>query len=171
MTQHQPGQHNSSSPCIECGGTRVVERSAQQTFPYGSAGEQVLLTASMPAFTCLDCGFEYFDETGEAARHAAVCRHLGLQTPEEIRKIREATGLTRAEFCQLTGFGSASLQRWEAGSILPNTSSDRLIFLLQFPENVQRLRDLADSVAKSPSPTPATIGDPTAAKEPTFANR
>ncbi len=101
----------------------------------------------MPVFTCEDCGYEYFDERGEAARQAAVCRRLGVQTPEEVRRTRECTGLSRAEFCELTGFGAASLQRWESGMVVPNASSDRLIFLLQFPDNVERLRKRTAAIA------------------------
>ena len=100
----------------------------------------------MPVISCEDCQFEFFDERGEAARHAAVCKHLGVQTPDEIRKVREVSGLGRAEFCELTGFGSASLQRWESGIFIPNASSDRLIFLLRFAENIERLRNKTSSV-------------------------
>jgi DNA-binding transcriptional regulator YiaG len=94
----------------------------------------------MPVYICEDCGYEFFDERGESARHDAVCRHIGVQTPDEIRKVREAAGLSRAEFCQISGFGIASLQRWETGEVIPNASSDRLIYLLQYGENLSRLR-------------------------------
>jgi len=94
----------------------------------------------MPVFTCQDCGYEFFDERGESAQHDAVCRHLGVQTPHEIRGVREAAGLSRTEFCELGGFGIASLQRWETGEVIPNASSDRLIYLLQFKQNLEGLR-------------------------------
>jgi len=111
MQQETSGMHDSQELCIECGGARLIERVREQSFAYGPPGDQVLLTASMPVFICEDCGYESFDERGEAARHAAVCRHLGVQTPDEVRMTRERTGLSRAEFCQLAGFGPASLQR------------------------------------------------------------
>lgn len=148
--------------CIECGSTKIVERTTEQAFAYGTAGDQVSLIASMPVFTCADCGFEYFDERGEVARHAAVCRHLGVQTPEEICKTREGTGLTRAEFCHLSGFGSASLQRWESGMVVPNASSDRLIFLLRFPDNVERLKKRENAVSQRVLPYLAAVTDPVA---------
>ncbi len=152
MHQDTNGMHDSVGLCIECGGSNLVERMREQSFPYGVPGDQVILTALMPVFTCEDCSYEYFDERGEAARHAAVCRHLGVHTPEEIRKIREGTQLTRAEFCQLSGFGSASLQRWESGVIVPNTSSDRLIFLLQYTDNVERLKRRATAISQCSLP-------------------
>jgi putative zinc finger/helix-turn-helix YgiT family protein len=152
MQQETSGMHDSQELCIECGGARLIERVREQSFAYGPPGDQVMLTASMPVSICEDCGYESFDERGEAARHAAVCRHLGVQTPEEIRKVREGTGLTRAEFCELTGFGSASLQRWESGMVVPNASSDRMIFLLRHVENVERLRKRAIAISQGVLP-------------------
>src|ERR1035438_8868457 len=152
MYQDTKDTHEMNELCVECGGANLIERIKDQTFAYGLANDQVVLTASMPVFTCEDCGYEFFDERGEAARHAAVCRHLGVQTPEEVRQTRQGTGLTRTEFCQLTGFGSASLQRWECGMVVPNASSDSLIFLLRFPDNLERLRKRANAIAQGSLP-------------------
>jgi putative zinc finger/helix-turn-helix YgiT family protein len=132
-------QNRPNECCPECGNTKLVETIREQQFTYGTQENAVMLTASMPVISCEDCHYEYFDERGEVARHVAVCRHLGLQTPEEIREVRNATGMSRTAFCDLTGFGTASLQRWEAGMVVPNASSDRLIFLLRFKENIERL--------------------------------
>ena len=140
MYQDERINRDSSLICVECGSAGVSEQIKEQSFAYGPEGAQVVLTASMPVLTCSVCGYEYFDERGEAARHAAVCRHLGVHTPEEIRIVREDLQCTRAEFCQLTGFGSASLQRWESGLLAPSVSNDKLIYLLRYPDNVERLR-------------------------------
>jgi putative zinc finger/helix-turn-helix YgiT family protein len=160
MQQETSGTHDSQELCIECGGARLIERVREQSFTYGPPGDQVILTTSMPVITCEDCGYEYFDERGEAARHDAVCRHLGVQTPEEIRKVREGTGLTRAEFCELTGFGSASLQRWEGGVVVPNASNDRLIFLLRYADNFERLRRRAAAISQGVLPHMDASADP-----------
>ncbi len=162
MYQDTNVTHDSRELCVECGGARLIERMREQSFAYGPPNDQVILAASMPVFTCEDCGYEYFDERGEAARHEAVCRHLGVQTPEEVRKTREGTGLTRVEFCQLTGFGSASLQRWESGMVVPNASSDRLIFLLRYPDNVERLRKRATAIAQGLLQFQSASADPVA---------
>jgi putative zinc finger/helix-turn-helix YgiT family protein len=134
------GQQEEKESCLECGSTKLLEQMREQQFTYGTEGKEVLLTASMPVIKCEECGYECFDERGEAARHAAVCKHLGVYAPSEIRAIREATCLRRNEFCELTGFGSASLQRWESGAVVPNASSDRLISLLRYADNIERLR-------------------------------
>lgn len=140
MNQDIGAPIKSEEVCLECGSSRLKEDLKEQKFPYGPPTAQTILTASIPVFTCQDCGYEFFDERGESARHEAVCRHLGVQTPDEIRSVREAAGLGRAEFCKIGGFGIASLQRWETGEVIPNMSSDRLIYLLRHHENINRLR-------------------------------
>jgi len=159
MYQDTSSTHDSKELCIECGSAKLIERKREQSFAYGAPSDQVILTASMPVFTCADCGYEFFDERGEVARHEAVCRHLGVQTPEEVRRTREGTGLTRLEFCQLTGFGSASIQRWECGAVVPNASSDRLIFLLRYADTVERLRQREISIAQGELPFVVACAD------------
>jgi putative zinc finger/helix-turn-helix YgiT family protein len=156
----------SSEVCAECGSAGVSEQIKEQSFAYGPEGDQVVLKASMPVLTCSVCGYEYFDERGEAARHVAVCRHLGVHTPEEIRNLRETLQCTRAEFCQIAGFGSASLQRWESGLLVPSVSNDQLIYLLGYPDNVERIRrrtktsDGAISwIVSAAEPSPALASD------------
>jgi putative zinc finger/helix-turn-helix YgiT family protein len=160
MYQDTSGTQDSKELCIECGGARLIEQKKEQSFAYGPPGDQVTLTALVPVFTCEDCGYEFFDERGEAARHDAVCRHCGVQTPAEVRKAREDTGLTRVEFCELTGFGSASLQRWECGMVVPNASSDRLVFLLRYADNVERLRRRATAISQGVLPFLDASADP-----------
>src|SRR5260370_5461434 len=150
-------QNKSIETCLECGSSKLVEKICEQQFTYGTLDKAVTLTASMPVISCEACQFEFFDERGEAARHAAVCKHLGVQTPQEILAVREGSGFGRAEFCELTGFGSASLQRWESGMIIPNASSDRLIFLLRYTENIERLKNRAASVSEE-EPATSTPG-------------
>ena len=130
-----------NAQCLDCESHNVKEALVEQRFQYGTGDSAVMLKATVPVLSCVDCGYEFFDERGEQARHAAVCRHLGVHTPEELAALRRRAGLSRAEACALTGFGIASWQRWEAGVTPPNTSSDRLLHLLQFPENLARLRE------------------------------
>jgi transcriptional regulator with XRE-family HTH domain len=127
--------------CLDCESHNVRERVLEQQFQYGTGENSVMLKAMVPVLSCVDCGYESFDERGEQARHGAVCRYLGVHTPEELVHLRKRAGLSRAEGCSLTGFGIASWQRWESGVTPPNTSSDRLLYLLQFPENIQRLEE------------------------------
>jgi DNA-binding transcriptional regulator YiaG len=97
------------------------------------------LTARVPLRTCTKCGFEYFDEEAEDARHAAVCRHLGVQTPAEIEALRKKYGLSRVEFADLTQLGEATIARWERGALIQNAANDRYLYLLRWEENIERL--------------------------------
>jgi DNA-binding transcriptional regulator YiaG len=90
--------------------------------------------------TCNQCGFQFTDEVAEEARHEAVCRHLGVMTPKEIKEIRKSYGMSRAEFSHLTRIGEASLARWENGLLIQSPAYDQLLYLLTFPENLERLK-------------------------------
>ena len=61
-------------------------------------------------------------------------------TPTEIRTIRERHGLTQQAFASLTGLGLATVWRWEKGMYTQNKSLDRFLYLLTFPENMERLK-------------------------------
>lgn len=112
-------------------------------FMYGVGDEAVELSADIPVHSCTRCDASYTGTEAERIEHDAVCRHLGVLTPEEIQGIRKRHGLSRAAFARLTGFGKASLARWERGELIQNISSDRYLKLLQDPEVFRRLTSLA----------------------------
>jgi DNA-binding transcriptional regulator YiaG len=100
----------------------------------------VELTASVPVRICDECGFHFTDEAADDARHEAICRHLRVMTPQEIATVRKDYGLSRPEFARLTRLGEASLARWEAGLLIQNAAYDQFLYLLTFPENIERLK-------------------------------
>ena len=62
-------------------------------------------------------------------------RRLGLLSPEEIRQIRQRTGLTAVEMAQILGAGDKSYTRWENGRSLQSKATDTLLRLVdQCPE-------------------------------------
>lgn len=126
--------------CAFCGSTHTETRYIRESFPYGTGERSVMLSAEVPVTRCMDCGGEFSGPQAELARHEAVCRHLGVMTPRQIRAIRAGYGMSRREFAELTGVGEASLARWERGLVIQNAAMDRLLYLLTFPENLQRLR-------------------------------
>ena len=145
MTEKETGT-DEKTLCPDCGSGKLEVLTKIQNFEYGLSKQRTVLTAIVPVFACQECTFEFTDYRAEVARHDAVCRHLGILTPGEIVSIREELELGRAEFADLGGFGIASLQRWETGSLVQNAANDRLIYLLQFTANRQRLlRKLQDS--------------------------
>ena len=148
--------HLASEPlrCASCGAPSVVTEMVVEEFPYGTGEDRVQLKATVPMRTCRDCNFRFTDHHAETARHETVCRHLRVMTPREVEGIRTRLGMTRAAFAELTRLGEASLARWEKGLLIQNPGNDQLLYLLQFPENVKRLRSrlaATDSAARAAS--------------------
>jgi DNA-binding transcriptional regulator YiaG len=137
--------HFASEPlrCASCGASSVGTEMVVEEFAYGAGEDPVQLRATVPLRTCRDCGFQFTDHHAEGARHEAVCRHLGVMTPREVEAVRARLGMTRAAFAGLTRLGEASLARWEKGLLVQNPANDQLLYLLRFPENVERLRSRA----------------------------
>ena len=126
--------------CPACGDHNVRTTIETETFSYGDGPEAVELTARVPVWTCTSCGFQFTDDIAEESRHEAVCRHLGVMSPKEIQRIRKTYGMSRADFARLTRIGEASLARWESGQLIQSLAYDRFLYLLNFPENLERLK-------------------------------
>jgi DNA-binding transcriptional regulator YiaG len=150
MTEKEIGK-GEKTLCPDCASDNLDVITKAQDFEYGLSKDRSVLTAIVPVLRCQQCDFEFTDYRAEIARHDAVCRHLGILTPGEITGIREEMELSRVEFAELGGFGIASLQRWETGALVQNAANDRLIYLLQFTANRQRLlRKVQDSQRQIP---------------------
>ena len=116
-------------PCFDCDAdTHRVLR--EHTFTYGIGPDAAELTVTVPVHVCASCGLEFLDHEGETLKHEAVCAHLGVLTPSEIRGIREKHGMSRAAFAEVTGFDEATLNRWENGIRIQNAANDRYLRLL-----------------------------------------
>lgn len=72
----------SNLTCPRCGKSNVETTLFDQDFTFGEDEAAVQLSATVPARECRDCGFEFLDEAGEAARHNAVCAHLDALTAD-----------------------------------------------------------------------------------------
>ena len=130
--------------CPNCGSHRLVQRSAEDTFAYGADKQAVELKTTVLIDVCEHCGSAFASESAQVARNDAICQHLGILTPAEIRQLRDDVATTQSELSRITGIGKASLARWEAGDIFQNVANDRLLRLLRYPDNIQRLRALAN---------------------------
>lgn len=129
--------------CPQCGELSITTYWHHDKFTYGSGDTAATLEViDLPVRRCGACDLEFLDHVGERLRHEAVCRHLGVLTPAEIRDIRQRFGMTRAAFAELTGFGEATLNRWENGALVQNRANDRYLRLLAIPDVMDRLRDL-----------------------------
>ena len=138
--------------CPQCGETGAVTTSPHlHTFRYGSGESAVDLTVELPLRRCSSCEFEFLDDEAECLEHEAICAHLGVLSPKEIRGIREAYDLSRNEFVQVTGLGEATLNRWENGIKIQTLANDRYLRLLALPLNMQRLKSFGSSAQTSSS--------------------
>jgi putative zinc finger/helix-turn-helix YgiT family protein len=149
----EPVLEDTSPSCPSCGHGTVQTTHIEHKFPYGDGDHRVELSATLPLRRCLECGVEFFDSVAEDLQHEAVCRHLGVMTPAEVRAVRQKAGsLSRAEFARITRLGEATIGRWERGELIQNAANDQLLYLLTFPENVVRLRDRIEK------PNPVALG-------------
>ena len=139
-------ESSSNSSCPACGGSHITTRDVEHRFPYGVGPSPTELMAIVPLHECEkeSCGVEFFAEELEDRRHEAVCRHLGVLTPKEIREIRGT--LSRQEFAHLTRFGEATIGRWERGELIQNAANDLLLRLLKFNDNLSRIKDMNSSI-------------------------
>ena len=145
-----PGHEAAFHSCPSCGHNVVQTAEIEHKFPYRQGDQIVELCATIPLRRCLECGFEFLDSEAEVIQHNAVCRHLGVMTPDEVRAVRQRSGATlRGEFARITRLGEATIGRWERGELIQNAANDQLLHLLTFPENVVRLRDRVENRSNS----------------------
>ena len=136
--------------CFECDAPTDTEW-REHAFPYGVGASAVELKATLPVRICRSCGFEFLDHEAETLQHDAICAHLEVLTPKEVRGIRTMHGLSRAEFAKVTGLGEATLNRWENAILIQNVANDRYLRLLASPDNIRRLALAGASVASARS--------------------
>ena len=134
-------------PCARCGAEAVDTVEHRHTFRYGAGASAANLTVDLPVRRCRTCGFEFLDRESERIKLEAICDHLGVLSPCGIRGIREGYGMTQAEFAEVTGLGTATLVRWENGSMNHTRAYDRYIRLLENRDVMRQLRELVEPAA------------------------
>ena len=154
------GGQGSGFTCPDCGGHSFTTVLHNDVFKYGSGDSPATLHASVPVHCCDSCDFEFLGREGRLIKHEAVCRHLGLLTPTEIRSIRESHGMSRTEFAEVTGFGEATLNRWENGSVIQNRANDRFLRLLKSWDIWDRLKGMVGRPEGEEPPSPPHPPEP-----------
>lgn len=133
----EPGADENCALCDAPGVTTMLH---QDSFSYGLGEAATTLHVTIPVRCCRACGFECVDDEGMLIRHEAVCKHLGVLGPTEIRAIRERHKLNRETFARITGLDEATLDKWENGAKIQGRADDNYLRLLAFPENLESLR-------------------------------
>ncbi|HEY2931063.1 MAG TPA: type II TA system antitoxin MqsA family protein [Acidobacteriota bacterium] len=126
--------------CPNCDSNLIETQTVEHQFKYGVGSDAAELVADLPVRICKRCNLKFLDEAAEVLKHEAICRHLGVLTPAEIMEVRQEYQLSRAEFCEITKIGEATLGRWERGALIQNAANDQFLCLLKFPENLERLK-------------------------------
>lgn len=137
--------------CPLCESKSVDTFQHSDSFEYGSGDAAVTLRVVLPVRRCKVCDFEFVDHEGEQLQHEAVCRHLGVLTPAEVREVRERYGMTRAAFAEVTGLGEATLGRWETGALIQNRANDTYLRLVRSPFVMGMVRKVSSSRSKPAS--------------------
>jgi len=83
--------------------------------------------ASIRQARCRACAHEFLPWDAVCRQHAAICAALGILSPEQIVRARKKLGMTQEQLAAASGFGIASIRRWETGATVQNASSDRLL--------------------------------------------
>ena len=106
------------------------------------------VTIQMPGWYCADSDESI--HTGEdmavsdAALRSLKIKVEKLLTPDEIKRIRQALGLTQREAGEVIGGGPNAFQKYESGEVLLSKGMSNFLRVLEkHPEDVQELKDQA----------------------------
>lgn len=92
----------------------------------GSAVAETI-TVKVPAWRDPKDGEIYFDGEATAILDRAKARHMGLLSPDEIKKLRQRLRLTQKEISELLQIGEKTWTRWESGRERPSRSMNILL--------------------------------------------
>src|SRR5579884_4481577 len=86
--------------CPNCGHAPLRATTITDQFEYqgDEAAPITVEVPDLPVEVCDQCGEQYVGPAAASAQHRAVCRALGLLTPEEILAIRTRLSLNQADF-------------------------------------------------------------------------
>lgn len=137
------GDNRINTVCPDCESSHLVNKFENEAMEYGAGDSATIINVAIPVTHCLNCGFSFTGSDAANLRHDAICRHLNLLTPLEIRQLRVSLGLTQEGFSKLSGIGVASLGRWEASQLLQSKSHDKLMRLMGNAQNIKQLKQEA----------------------------
>lgn len=102
-------------------------------------GEPIEVDAEV--MVCARCGEEVTDMAiGDAILERAYAEYRvrhDILAPEQIRLLRESTGLSQRGFARLLGWGDVQVHRYETGA-LPDDAHNSVLMALQDPEMLYR---------------------------------
>ena len=120
-----------TTKCPLCGNDTLEEKHGEYRFappPNIPGGTIVIPNATWQA--CQQCAEEILPYALNKAIDLEAAKRQGLLTPEEIRQVRQRTGLSAVHMAYLLGVGEKTYTRWETGKSIQNKGNDTLIRLL-----------------------------------------
>ncbi len=117
-----------ATKCPICGVQTLSPRHGEFQFtPPDNIPGGVMVVPETDWLECSTCGERILSPELSHAIEALRYERLGLLTPEEIKAVRDRTGLSQEEMSKLIGVGDKTYTRWESGRSIQNKSSDNLI--------------------------------------------
>lgn len=125
--------------CCECDERNVVKSDEPRTFTYGTGDDKADITVTVPLYTCKDCGCKFYDHEATEIEHNAVCKHLGMLNPAEIKQLRTSNSLSILEFARTLSVSSLEVEKWERGALIQKKEQDQLMRLIKSTDIFGRL--------------------------------
>ena len=126
-----------ATKCPICGVRGLAPRHGEFQFaPPENIPGGVMVIPETQWLECSSCEERILSTELSRAIEALRYERLGLLTPEEIKAVRERTGLSQKEMSRLVGVGDKTYARWESGRSIQNKSSDNLIRLVDLNRNL-----------------------------------
>jgi HTH-type transcriptional regulator/antitoxin MqsA len=143
--------------CVICGSDRLVEFERERRLTVNGVD---VVVPNDRATACEACGEKFYTgaQSREADRKLVNARRSleGLLAGEQIRQIRQALGLSQANFEKALGIGPKTVVRWENSTAVQSRIVDNMLRLVAFdPDNIRllaRLRNAVVGVAVSAIP-------------------
>ncbi len=117
--------------CPICSGACLEERQGEFRFdPPKDIPGGTIIVPNTTWEECSGCHERILPPALQQAIENECRRRLGRLTPEQVRAVRERTGLSQAQMAELLSVGEKTYTRWESGDSLHNESSDTLVRLV-----------------------------------------
>lgn len=114
--------------CPECGKKEVRPAVVRHVSQIKHDGR--LYTVEIPSLRvprCDACGELVFDNDADEQIARALREHLGLLSSGQIRKNREALGLSQRSLAEHLGVAVETISRWENGALTQTRAMDRYL--------------------------------------------
>lgn len=126
ILQDRPYPHR----CAACGQTTV--NAVQIPYDARVRHDGKLHTFHIPSLRidqCDHCGEQYFIAETDEQISVGLCRHLGMQTVDEIRAGIKKCGVSQNMFAEHLGIAAETVSRWLDDGVTQTRSLDKLMRL------------------------------------------